>query len=915
MTTAMKPLPADGAGSLRPPFDSYSYVPRSTYVYFEGAEEHPFKFGATQFEIVNAWWLSDAAMLAYSNESIATHWCKEAGFTETAWLQSRHVQCFVAIRDEYVFVAFCEIPPSGLLSDRRLDFEAELVRVGTRGFVSRRVHDALDEIWESTPTSLYPAGLGQKLNTIAREHPNATFWFTGHGFGGALAALAALRHPQVAGLYTFGAPRLGDRQFQRSIDLPAWRFVNHDDVVTRLPVVGRYRPLKLSILGRHHGVGELRFIESSGRIRPAEVLSGNSRLDPIRYLRAKFSRSGRMLAGHAPLQYSIGIWNAYVGGEMSDSLPREPALWNWLRRAFRWSAMTGAVLLMILVAGVGVSLALRMLPEEAPEKSAFHRPTVLETGLGADRQEFYSLAEGSEVFPRAFADAARQAEPARGLLDRLRRITKPEKPFLENLERYGFIPIPKTVDNPYGYIGLTVRKRIGTGLEMIGVNCAACHVGQIEHKGRAFRIDGGPNMLDIFSFFGDLADSASRLDIDVLLKELRVSVSSMTREGVQEYIDQLENMKKLNQPENTPPLHGRADAFGTARAMFFADFRPLTAPASFPHIWGFEQTAWYHWNANTNSVLERNIGQALGLGAGIDLANCSTTIELSALDRMERLGYKIGPPIWPEELGPIDRAAAARGRAIYMGEGTYNTPLRGDCAGCHESYKIIQDGSAMLKDYTLLPLNVVGTDPNEAWNSMPRVLLHSDVCDGNRGPMERKGFGQAHMILLNNVRMEMRVKALSDHSLFNGGRSAPVWRATVLCEDESQKEYKGRTVGDCPVYPAKPHLGVWATAPYLHNGSVPTLWDMLKPPEERPQKFNVGHREYDPVNVGYVQTSPPDPKYPVFDTTVDGNHKTGHPFGTALADNEKRDLIEFLKSITPEIEQQMHEQVLRRPKQ
>jgi hypothetical protein len=281
---------------------------------------------------------------------------------------------------------------------------------------------------------------------------------------------------------------------------------------------------------------------------------------------------------------------------------------------------------------------------------------------------------------------------------------------------------------------------------------------------------------------------------------------------------------------------------------------------------------------------------------------------------MERLGYKIGPPVWPEELGPIDREAAARGRVIYMGEGPYNTPGRGGCAGCHESYKTIQDGEVTLNDYTLLPLNVIGTDPNEAWNSIPRVFQRADVCEGNTGPIERMGFGQAHEILLGRIRVDLSVQSLSDHSLFNGGRSRPVWRATVLCEDESQKEFKGRPVGDCPVYPAKPHLGVWATAPYLHNGSVPTLWDMLKPPHQRPQQFNVGHREYDPVNVGYVQTSPPNPAHPIFDTTLDGNRNTGHPFGVELSDAEKRDLIEFLKSITPEIEKQMHEEVVARSK-
>ena len=52
-------------------------------------------------------------------------------------------------------------------------------------------------------------------------------------------------------------------------------------------------------------------------------------------------------------------------------------------------------------------------------------------------------------------------------------------------------------------------------------------------------------------------------------------------------------------------------------------------------------------------------------------------------------------------------------------------------------------------------------------------------------------------------------------------------------------------------YKVRPLNGVWATPPYLHNGSVPTVDALLGPPEERPKKFYLGNREYDPVNLGY----------------------------------------------------------------
>jgi hypothetical protein len=93
-------------------------------------------------------------------------------------------------------------------------------------------------------------------------------------------------------------------------------------------------------------------------------------------------------------------------------------------------------------------------------------------------------------------------------------------------------------------------------------------------------------------------------------------------------------------------------------------------------------------------------------------------------------------------------------------------------------------------------------------------------------------------------------------------------------------------------YKARPLNGVWATAPYLHNGSVPTLAALLTPPAER-KAFHVGSRRFDPVNVGYVS----DPEHPLFDPREHGNSNLGHDFGTDLTTPEKLDLIEYLKSL------------------
>ncbi len=96
-------------------------------------------------------------------------------------------------------------------------------------------------------------------------------------------------------------------------------------------------------------------------------------------------------------------------------------------------------------------------------------------------------------------------------------------------------------------------------------------------------------------------------------------------------------------------------------------------------------------------------------------------------------------------------------------------------------------------------------------------------------------------------------------------------------------------------YKARPLNGIWATAPYLHNGSVPNLVELLKPAEKRVKKFRIGSQEFDPINVGFTE----DRTKPVFDTTARGisNSNSGHEFGTELSDSERRDLLEYLKSL------------------
>jgi mono/diheme cytochrome c family protein len=99
-------------------------------------------------------------------------------------------------------------------------------------------------------------------------------------------------------------------------------------------------------------------------------------------------------------------------------------------------------------------------------------------------------------------------------------------------------------------------------------------------------------------------------------------------------------------------------------------------------------------------------------------------------------------------------------------------------------------------------------------------------------------------------------------------------------------------------YVAVPLDGVWVTAPYLHNGSVPTLADLLEPAEARPSTFWRGYDVFDPVKVGFVSTGPEaEAAGAPYETAQPGNGNAGHVYGTALDAESKRALIEFLKTL------------------
>jgi hypothetical protein len=99
-------------------------------------------------------------------------------------------------------------------------------------------------------------------------------------------------------------------------------------------------------------------------------------------------------------------------------------------------------------------------------------------------------------------------------------------------------------------------------------------------------------------------------------------------------------------------------------------------------------------------------------------------------------------------------------------------------------------------------------------------------------------------------------------------------------------------------YANQPLDGIWLRGPFLHNGSVPTLRDLLEPPERRPAVFYRGYDVFDQARVGFVSTVPQADgrTYFRYDTAVAGNSNSGHIYGTMLPDADKLAIVEYLKT-------------------
>jgi hypothetical protein len=302
-----KRLPPQTARALNPPANA-----SFPYVFFEDVAAHPFQPHDASLNLRNAWWLMDAALLAYSPAATVetTFAAAMPGSVVTAFAGQPSTQAYVASTGDWIVLAFRGTQVDDFWSsvvDWGVDAQFFPVFDSHFNLVHAGFLAASREVWSDI--AAYVAGLQQK-----KSRP---FWITGHSLGAALATLAANLCSDapsqlgLKGLYTYGSPRVGDEAFGRRIPITARRFRNNSDLVTHVP------------LGL---VGELEFIDAAGHAHFA--MSGTDKLFieamTIRLAAGEAHTMSRILkmsgggtplpgfiADHAPINYAIRTWNCY----------------------------------------------------------------------------------------------------------------------------------------------------------------------------------------------------------------------------------------------------------------------------------------------------------------------------------------------------------------------------------------------------------------------------------------------------------------------------------------------------------------------------------------------------------------------------------------------------------------------------
>jgi hypothetical protein len=434
-------------------------------------------------------------------------------------------------------------------------------------------------------------------------------------------------------------------------------------------------------------------------------------------------------------------------------------------------------------------------------------------------------------------------------------------------------PQGNELDTPIGF-----SKRRLTGVERVGLNCAVCHSSTVRgtRDGAATLVPGMPaHKLDLLGYFKFVFDCGSdaRFTTDYLLAQIDAHFTlTPVERGIYKIAIPVTRERILSLRERAKFMLEHPS--GPGRIDTFTPYKTL-------HLNFIDLGSFFVGNADFPSLWNQQPREGMNLhwdgnNASVDERNISASfgagatpvsLDTQRLKRVRDWIWTLPPPPYPASFGG-DKTMASEGEPLY----------KRHCAGCHE-IKVAKYRTGSGHEYgvgEVVPWDEIGTD---------RERLDSYSLDLNQNQ-------------------------------YTLGTGTP-WRF---------KHFK-KTNG----YANMPLDGVWARGPYLHNGSVPTLRELLDPPYDeadfkalglpaiadvrdadvvstmakartagrRPPLFFRGDDVFDQARVGFVCDVPEDQgrRNGVYDVRVRGNGNAGHLYGTKLSAREKNAIVAYMKTL------------------
>lgn len=544
-------------------------------------------------------------------------------------------------------------------------------------------------------------------------------------------------------------------------------------------------------------------------------------------------------------------------------------------------------------------------------------PIYLDQGwTESDRANTQTIDEGSRIMPlRWFLNL---------------EVPQSRTKLSETMEQFGLVKSPDA-SLPYGMvIGEDTRtEALYKEKQWMGFNCTACHTSNLNINGQRVQLEGGSSLFDIQGFEGALLKSVSatlksRSKLNRLASRLNESDIKDLYNRLSTFNDEFGSWVKRNhrfydssgQPIGYGP--SRIDGLGGGTNDLTCQLTPRLGdptlsklisnpsncrnsnpPSSIPHLWGINELQFVQWNGGVHSSLGRNFGQStatygknwISKDEKTGAPYFESTANIENLFRLEQLYAQLKAPKWSElsERGlvkAIDLARKSRGESLYAQ----------NCASCHAITPRSTAPNKFGNSYWETPVfaaATVGTDGSYLEvETSKRAFIPAPLQAAFK-----KRFGE------NSIAADGSASATQYRSLVIGSmilgeferKAVPLPKQAVLtnCRDSAVQQ---TTIG----YKARPLDGIIWTAPYLHNGSVPTLWDLLQPAQNRPRTFAVGCRDYDTVKMGFDCSKEGRSLFHL-NTTLYGNSNHGHEYGTRLSEAEKWDIIEYIKTLeTPD---------------